>query len=135
MFLREGLGGLALAEVEVGGGQRVVFQQRGVEGQLGVLGATLDALLRPLLPLGLVVEHQRAAVGQAVDAVQPAAQRDGAQAHLAVHFAVFEARAGGLVPGQPLQVAVAQLGPQRLEGQELVGGQGQLARGLVGAGV
>jgi hypothetical protein len=66
------LGAIALAHVQVGGAQAVVGQQRGVEGKLGVFGRVLDAIGGALAAFGLVVDHQRLAVGAAVHAVEPA---------------------------------------------------------------
>ena len=71
------------------------MQQRGVKRKLGVFASRLDALTRHAGALGFVVNHQGAAVGHAVNAVELADQRHRAQGRLFPDLARVERGTAG----------------------------------------
>ena len=126
-------GCFALGQVQVEGARGFAAGQQSVEGQLRVFAAGLHAVPGFCQRLGLVVDQQRRAVGQAVDAVDAPAQFQRAALHVDGLLGGLERSAVGLVRGQPLQVGITQAGPGSHEGQELARLfiQALLARGLL----
>ena len=126
-----GSGGVFFADIHVGCCQRVIGEQRGIKGQLGVLKGCFDALAGDATTFSFVVNHQGAAIGQAVDAVDSAHQGHGAQRRLFPDFAHFKCRTAGFVRCEPLQVAGAHTGPGRSKRQKFAAGQSEFGRCLV----
>ena len=116
LFHRQGA--FALADVDVGRPYGVVRLQGRIKRQLGVFGGVLDAVPGLLRAFGLVVQHQRHTVGAGIQPVDLADQGDVAQRELLPLFGPDEAGACGLMPRQPLQVAVAHGRPGRSKRQE-----------------
>ena len=96
-------GRLFFAEVDVGGGERVVVAQGGIKRELRVFGAAFNALGGGGAGLGFVVDQQMLAVALQVHAVDFAHQRERvAQRPVEPLFGHLERRARGFVRRQPV---------------------------------